>query len=72
MAYTVDYIKSVIGKAHTEKQIEKALNHIPHERNNDGIDYYNIYIPRKFERAPYIRVYINYHNEVIVQQWCVY
>ena len=42
MVYTVDYIKSVIGNAHTEKQIEKALSNIPHERDTDGYDYYNI------------------------------
>lgn len=72
MSYTVDFIKSVIGNSRTEKQIEKALANIPHERDIEGYDYYNIYIPRRYDDKPYIRVYINRYKEVIVQQWIVH
>lgn len=63
--YNADDICKLIGKAHTEKQIEKALLGIPHTKDAEA-DYYNIYIPRREDQC--IRVYIDYRGNTHIQK----
>ena len=67
MLYTKEEIKNIIGKARSERTIEKALNNnnIPHQINEHS-DYYNCYIPDT--KHDYIRVYI-YDRRVYIQKW---